>query len=379
MGEHIMDRRKFLAGASALTAAASMPSFSFAQTASDPNFTPALVGKPWDPVRNAMVFDAMGEIRDTFTDELIEEILSAGMRAIAVTCGNPRQQNQSVEQNYQSALEEMLWFDRHIAEKSKYYLKATKTADIDRARKEGKLAIFYLTQNSEHFMHDLDNVDAFYAVGQRVCQLTYNYQNMAGSGCMERHGSGISRFGAELIEKLNEREMMIDLSHANVQTTLDAIEISEKPIQISHTCCYDVSPNPRAMPDEVLKNLADKGGVAGMAQIRTFMTLERFGMVGIYFDHIMHAINVMGIDHVGVGSDRDHRRLEVTPEYLDEMQREQGPLFDVRRVPLYFEELNSPRRMEVIWDELIKRGLSEDDAEKVTGLNFYNHYKNLIG
>ncbi|MCC3859901.1 membrane dipeptidase [Pseudemcibacter aquimaris] len=374
-----MDRRQFLAGASAVSLMGTMPAAFAMGQASDPNFTPALVGKPWDPKRNAMVFDAMGEIRDTYTDELIEEMLAAGMRAIAVTCGNPRQQNQSVEQNYQSALEEMLWFDRHIEEKSKYYLKATTTADIDRARKEGKLAIFYLTQNSEHFMHDLDNVDAFYGIGQRICQLTYNYQNMVGSGCMERHGSGITRFGGLLIEKLNDIEMMIDLSHSNVQTALDAIEISEKPIQISHTTCYDVNPNPRAMPDEVLRKLADKGGVAGITQMRTFMTLERYGMVHLYFDHIMHAINVMGIDHVGIGSDRDHRRLVVTPEYLEEMQREQGPLFDVRRVPLYFEELNSPRRMEVIWDKLLERGLSEDDAEKVTGLNFYNHYKKLVG
>jgi len=373
-----MERRDFLMGASVFSMMAAMPNVSAGQ-ASDPNFTPALVGTPWDPERNAMVFDAMGEIRDTYTDELIEEILAAGMRAISVTCGNPRQQNQSVEQNYQSALEEMLWFDRHIEEKSQYYLKATTTADIDRARKEGKIAIFYLTQNSEHFMHDLDNVDAFYAIGQRICQLTYNYQNMAGSGCMERHGSGITLFGGELIEKLNDINMIIDLSHSNVQTALDAVEISKKPIHISHTACYDVSRNPRAMPDTVLKKVADSGGVAGMGQIRTFMTLERFGMVGIYFDHIMHAINVMGIDHVGIGSDRDHRRLVVTPEYLDEMQREQGPLFDIRRVPLYFEELNSPRRMEVIWDEIIKRGLSEDEAEKITGLNLYNYYKKLLG
>ena len=176
-----MKRRDFITSAAALPLLAALPKFAFAQS-NDPDFTPALVGKPWDPKRNAMVFDAMGEIRDTFTDELIEEILAAGMRAIAVTCGNPRQQNQSIEQNFQSSLEEMLWFDKHIADKSQYYLKATSTADIDRARAEGKIAIFYLTQNSEHFMHDLDNVDVFYGIGQRICQLTYNYQNMVGSG-----------------------------------------------------------------------------------------------------------------------------------------------------------------------------------------------------
>ena len=345
----------------------------------DPAFTPAIVGSPWDPKRNALVIDAMGEIRDTYTDELIEEMLSAGMRSITVTCGNPRQDDETREGMFQSALDEMLWFNRHIEEKSNYYLKGTTTADIDRARAEGKIAIFYLTQNSDHLMRDLDNVDAFYGVGQRSCQLTYNYQNYAGSGCMERHGSGVTEFGGRLIEKLNDIGMCIDLSHANVQTTIDAAEISTRPIHISHTTCYDLNANPRAMPDKALRAVTERGGVVGMTQMRTFMTLKRYGMVHLYFDHIMHAVNVCGIDHVCIGSDRDHRRLVVTQEYLDEMQREQGTRFDVRRVPLYFEEINSPRRMEVIWDKLIARGLSESEVEKITGLNIYNYYKEILG
>ncbi len=373
-----MNRREFMIGASALPLMAALPNIALSQS-NDPNFTPALVGKPWDPKRNALVIDAMGEIRDTYTDELIEEMLAAGMRSITVTCGNPRQDNLSVEGGFQSALEEMLWFDRHIDEKSKFYLKGTTSADIDRARAEGKMAIFYLTQNSDHFMRDLDNVDVFYGVGQRSCQLTYNYQNYAGSGCMEKHGSGVTDFGAKLIEKLNDIGMIIDLSHANEQTTLDAIEISDRPIHISHTACDALREDSRSMPDDVFRKLADKGGVAGITQIRTFMTLERYGMVELYFDHVMHAVNVAGIDHVCIGSDRDHRRLVVTDEYLAEMQREQGPRFDIRRVPLYFEELNSPRRMEVIWDKLLERGLSEDDAEKITGINVYNLYKEILG
>ena len=374
----MIDRRKFMSGALALPVLHSLGGKVLAQK-SDPNFTPAIIGKPWDPERNALVFDAMGEIRDTYSDQLIEEMLAAGMRGIAVTCGNPRQDKLSVEGGFQSALEEMLWFDRHIEDKSQYYLKGNKVLDIDRARADGKIAIFYITQNSDHFMRDLDNVDVFYGVGQRSCQLTYNYQNYAGSGCMETHGSGVTDFGGRLIEKLNDIGMMIDLSHANVQTTLDATDISSRPIHISHTTCADVHENPRAMPDIALRAVAEKGGVIGMTQIRTFMTMSRYGMVDLYFDHIMHAVNVAGIDHVCIGSDRDHRRLVVTPEYLEEMQREQGQRFDIRRVPLYFEELNSPRRMEVIWDKLIKRGLSEDTVEKITGLNIYNYYKEILG
>ena len=110
--------------------------------------------------------------------------------------------------------------------------------------------------------------------------------------------------------------------------------------------------------------------------MRTFVTTDQ--NTEIYFDHIMHAIDVCGLDHVCIGSDRDHRRLTMSDEYIAELIREEGHI-DAAEYPLYFEDLNGPRRMEVIWDGLKRRGLSERQLERVMGLNVLRIYEEVIG
>ena len=335
-----------------------------------------MIGKPWDEQKGALIFDAMGELRDVYTDSLVREMLEAGMRAITVTVCDPKVQGQKA---YNDTVDGILAYNKLISDNPQFYSRALSVADIDKARQEGKMAVFYLAQNSTHFMRDLDNVEVFHNLGLRSSQITYNQQNWAGSGCKETNGSGLTLFGHELVEKMNEIGMIIDLSHANEATIADSIEASKMPIHISHTCCKDLFFHERNVSDKNLKAMADKGGLVGITQMRNFMTKQVDNAVGVYFDHIMHAIDVCGIDHVCIGSDRDHRRLTMTPEYIAELKREEGSQFDASHWPLYFEELNGPRRMEVIWDNLKDRGLSEGQLEKVMGMNLYNYYKLIIG
>jgi membrane dipeptidase len=113
--------------------------------------------------------------------------------------------------------------------------------------------------------------------------------------------------------------------------------------------------------------------------MRPFMTRQVDDAVHYYYQHIEHALNVAGSDHVCIGSDRDHRRLVLSEEYLAELKREEGENFDRSQWPLYFEELNGPRRMETIWDGLQKRGMSERQLEKLFGLNLHRLYAEVIG
>jgi membrane dipeptidase len=221
-----------------------------------------------------------------------------------------------------------------------------------------------------------DNVDIFYNLGLRSSQITYNHQNWAGAGCEETNGSGLTIFGHELVEKMNDIGMLVDTSHSNEATTLDTINASKEPTIISHTCCKDLYDHQRNVPDRILRRLAEKGGLVGITQMRPFVTTDQ--NTEIYFDHIMHAINVCGMDHVCIGSDRDHRRLTMSEEYIAELIREEGHI-DPAEYPLYFEDLNGPRRMEVIWDGLARRGLSESQLEKVMGQNVYDLYEKIIG
>ena len=173
--------------------------------------------------------------------------------------------------------------------------------------------------------------------------------------------------------------MLIDCSHANMQTMADTIRASRAPIIVSHTGCMAVHENIRNTTDENLNLLANHGGVVGIDQIRPHITALREGAVEHYYDHIEHAINVCGIDHVGIGSDRDHRYINLTPEYLDELRAEQGANLVEADLPWFMVELNGPRRMETIWDGLKGRGLSDRELEKIMGANVRRVYSETIG
>lgn len=318
----------------------------------------------------------MGEIREVYTDSLCREMIESGLNSVTVTLCDPKSYEAEA---YNWAMDGILEYDRLIRKEPEFWMKATAVADIQAARDQGKIALFYLFQNSTQFGKDLDNVDVFYGLGVRSSQITYNYQNWAGAGCNELNGSGLTVFGHELVEKMNDAGMLIDLSHANMKTMADTIAASRDPVITSHSCCKALFEHNRNTTDENIRAIADKGGLFGVTQMRPFMTRQIDDAVHFYYQHIEHAINVAGIDHVCIGSDRDHRRLVLTQEYLDELKREEGENFDRSQWPLYFEELNGPRRMETIWDGLAKRGMRQGDLEKLFGQNVRRLYSEVIG
>jgi membrane dipeptidase len=361
-----MKRRDLLAGAATLPFLAALPKSVRAESR----------GKPWDRHNNALIMDAMGELREVYEDSLIQEMLDSGIRSMTVTVADPKAQEQAA---FDETVKGILYYNQFLDKKARYYSRSTDVAGINKARADNKMAVFYLAQNSTQFQRNLDNVDVFFALGLRASQITYNYQNWAGAGCKERNGSGLTVFGTELVEKMNDVGMMIDLSHANEKTTTDTIAASNKPVMISHACCQALYNHERNVSDHNLKALADQGGLFGVTQMRPFMTLQVSNAVSVYFDHIIHAINVCGINSVCIGSDRDHRRLVLSKAYIAELESEEGSQAIASDYPYYFEELNGPRRMEVIWDSLKARGLSESHLEKVMGQNLYDFYKNNIG
>jgi membrane dipeptidase len=328
------------------------------------------------PTQDALIIDAMGEIREVYTDSLCREMIDSGINSVTVTLCDPKSYEAEA---YQWGIDGILEYDRLIEKESDFWMKATSVSDIQTARDQGKIALFYLFQNSTQFGKDLDNVDVFYGLGVRSSQITYNYQNWAGAGCFEENGSGLTVFGHELVEKMNDAGMLIDLSHATTKTMADTVAASSDPVITSHSCCKALFEHRRNTTDDNLRAIADKGGLFGVTQMRPFMTRQIDDAVHFYYQHIEHAINVAGIDHVCIGSDRDHRRLTLTDEYLAELQREEGAQFDRSQWPLYFEELNGPRRMETIWAGLAKRGMGEGKLDKLFGLNLLRLYQEVIG
>jgi membrane dipeptidase len=296
------------------------------------------------------------------------------MDAITVTLCDPKPEG---DEALGLAIDALLAHDRYLAAHPDLFVRATAAVDIERARRAGKLAVFYLYQNTTQFGTTLDRVDLFHGLGLRSCQLTYNTRNHVGAGCWEP--GGLTPFGRELIARMNERRLLIDLSHASMPTMAEAIETSRAPVIVSHTACMAMHQHRRNTTDENLRRLARRGGVVGICQMRPFLTPKKADNLDVYFDHLVHAIRVAGAEHVAIGSDRDHRRIELTPEYIAELKREEGSQVVESELPYFIEELNGPRRMEVVWDGLVRRGLRPRDVELVMGGNLLRLYREVIG
>jgi membrane dipeptidase len=321
--------------------------------------------------------DAMGELRPIYEPPLVREMLASGTDSITVTLCDPKPVGAEA---LEFAVDGLMQYDRYLTSNPELFVKATSVAHIDEARRSGRMAVFYLYQNSIQFDDDLDRVDMFYRLGLTSCQITYNERNLAGVGCRaEGDSGGLTDFGRELIDRMNALGMLVDLSHANMPTMADTIAHSRMPVIISHTGCDAVHPHLRNTTDENLKALADRGGVVGVCQLRPFLTYKKQDNLHAYFDHIDHAVQVAGIEHVCIGSDRDHRVIEMTPEYEAELRAEEGSQVTSSELPYYIDELNGPGRMTVVWDGLVARGYSEDDVERIMGLNLYRLYGEVIG
>ncbi|MBX2911925.1 MAG: dipeptidase [Cyclobacteriaceae bacterium] len=355
-----MERRDFIKQATAATAGlAILPHFLYGQEAP-----------------TGFVFDAMGEVRTIYTMDLVDKILASGTRAITVTLTDPKYYGHEA---YDILLKDLAAYDKYFYDHPSHFIKATRLSDIDKAIKEKKLAVFYLIQGSEPIEKDLGRLDILYNLGLRSVQMTYNTRNYAGDGCYERTDAGLSNFGMELVARLNEKKMLIDLSHAGMKTMEDTIKASKKPVIISHSTCRALYPHARNTTDENMKLLADKGGVIGMCQIRTFMTKEKANNLEVYFDHIDHAVKTAGIDHVAIGSDRDHRVIPDTEEEIRILLEEEGAQFKPDDWPLYLEKLNGPSRMNVIRENLAKRKYSQSQIDKIMGGNLYRLYGEVVG
>ena len=179
--------------------------------------------------------------------------------------------------------------------------------DIFEAKKRGLVGIVIGAQNCRPMeYYDLDSmVEAFYRLGMRISQLTYNTRNFAGDGCGTEANAGLSRDGRELIKAMNRVGIVLDLSHVGEQTSLEAIEESAKPPVFTHSNPRSRVDVPRNITDEQIKKVAEKGGVVGLTPYppMNWKGGEEIPTLGDYLDNMEYIIDLVGIDHVAVGTD----------------------------------------------------------------------------
>jgi membrane dipeptidase len=249
-------------------------------------------------------------------------------------------------------------------------------SDIARAKRENKLGIIPGFQYTAFFEQDTGRIEVFRKLGVRIMQITYNNRNAFGDGCLEPGNAGLSKAGIAVVKKMNDLGIAVDLSHSGYRTTAEAIAASSKPVLISHSGCAAVYPHPRNKPDEILKSLADRGGYFGVYLMPYLVASPTVPTRQHVLDHLVHAINVCGSDHVGIGSDGSIQKVVLTPaqkaEFDADIARRKklgigAPGED--RYP-YVPDLTGPDYLQIIAAELARGGQPSSVIAKVLGANF---------
>jgi membrane dipeptidase len=330
-------------------------------------------GATRDLYERSLVIDSLCFGRD-WGDEVFTALREAGYSGIVESLDRD---------SLQTAIDQLVMWRRRVKEHSEQLLLALSAADFERARESGRTAVLMNFQDATMLEGDKNNVEALHALGMRSFQLTYNFRNLLGDGCLERTNAGLSDFGVEIVEQMNQVGVMVDLSHCGRQTTLDGIELSAKPVAMTHTICNAVREHPRAKTDEALKACADKGGVTGICAIGYFIGPDPGGETTIenYADHIEHAVAVAGHEHVGVSSDFPPQGISpwaTREEWYEPRLEWFKPSYEVRWPP-WIPELDSTDRFRNVLKVLERRGWKERQLELLLGQNWLRLFAETIG
>ncbi|MEZ4416708.1 MAG: membrane dipeptidase [Gemmatimonadota bacterium] len=257
-----------------------------------------------------------------------------------------------------------------IANRPDAFMRIDEAADFDRVREHERIGVLIGLQNSEHFRRPED-VATFHALGQRVSQLTYNARNRIGNGSTERVDGGISDFGVAVIGKMNEVGMAVDVSHSGDRTTLDAFEISAQPVLITHSNCRALAPgHPRCKTDEAIRAVGRAGSVMGITGVRMFVKNDEPTTIEHLLDHFDHVRDLIGPEHLGVGSDIDLHGYDDLPAEQNANLRASYKGSYGFRDKIDIEGVDHPQRMFDLTEGLIRRGYSDDDIRGILGGNF---------
>jgi len=230
---------------------------------------------------------------------------------------------------------------------------ARSAADVESARRQGKLAAILALENSDGLEGSLYVLHCLHALGVRSVGLTHDPRSDVGDGARgERDGSGLTHFGVRVIRELNRLGIIVDVAHLNRKGFWDVIEISEKPVFDSHACCRALCDHPRNLDDEQLRALAETGGVLGLTFVRPFLAEDwRAVTTEHILNHLDHAVQLVGSEHVGLGSDFDGGG-EALPD-----------------IAAY------PR----LTEGMLSRGYGEDAVRQILGLNHLRVLRETVG
>lgn len=269
-----------------------------------------------------------------------------------------------------------------LIEKSDKMCLATTTAEVRESYNSGKIAFILGFQDGSVIEENLSYLRTFYRLGVRCLQPAYTGGNLIGDGCGERRNGGLTFWGIEVIEEANRLNMLIDLSHCSDQTTMDVIRISKSPPVFTHANVRSLCDTARNKSDEAIKAVADRGGFIGVTPLPTFVSREKPNL-DILIDHIDYLVNLVGIDHVGIGTDfteglKDKGQIfEAAKTWRKRRPDIFGTVDDFYNKP-YAEGIEDISKLPNLTEGLVRRGYSDDHIEKILGLNFMRVFEEVV-
>jgi membrane dipeptidase len=336
--------------------------------------------QPWPGYERALVVDALASPGAFNVPDAVEGGLgtlslgaagASGITAVNVTVGVVGEEPEP----FVATVTGIARWEREVDRHPDLFARIRTAEDVRAAKAGGRVGLVLGFQDTVMLEADLDRMDTFHALGVRVVQLTYNGRNRVGDGCLEPGNAGLSRFGHDLVSRMNDLGVLVDLSHCGQRTTAEGIAASRVPPAVTHSACDAVFAHPRNKRDEELRALAEKGGVVGI-YLMPYLNPSGPPTGDDVLRHVEHALDVCGQDHVGVGSDQSITPVLDGPEYRARLdaevarRRELGISAPREDTAPFVAELNHARRMEMIADRMAARGHASRVIEKVLGVNW---------
>ena len=256
--------------------------------------------------------------------------------------------------------------------------------DVRLARKSGRTAIFYGFQNPSPMEDDIRLVEILHTLGARFMQLTYNNQSLLGSGCYETNDSGITRMGKEVIEEMNRVGLVVDMSHSAERSTLEAMEISSRPIVITHANPGFWEPALRNKSQAILEGLAQTGGILGFSLYPHHLKDKGDCSLESLCQMIARSAEIMGVDHIGLGSDLCQDQPDSVVEWMragrwtKKINYGEGSANNAGFPPMpgWFEDNRDFNNIE---QGLLNAGFNAEDTAKVMGNNWLGFFDHNFG
>ena len=381
-----VERREFIktAGLGAIALGAGFgASRAFAQEASSSTYKP-VTSNYMEVHKDLIVID--GTTNLTGLDKNVEYLdwyKQGGATAVVMTISSANMVATSNVRHKDDTLDGLGFIHRLLQSRDDLVL-VRSASDIEKAKQTGKLALCLQFQNAAVVEHNLDLVNMYKALGVNFMGMAYNERNQFANGVTEPIDGGLSAFGLQLIERLNEAKIIVDVAHTGTKSGLDTVAASKSPVILSHSNSRNYRPSPRNTPDELIKAVAKSGGLVGAVMYPPFVAEIPFPTMDDYVGNIDYLVQLVGIDHVGISSDYTYQisMSEAEQKAGWKMMIDSGAWskeaypYDVLAYP---QGLETPKTFFNLTDALLGRGYKKEDIAKLWGGNMLRVMRAVIG